>query len=73
MYTHSTSKVRPCVHMHMCLCQGVPPLLLPSPIHIPPRTLIHAGGDVKNLVVSVYLLYLSLLSVRNKSHVGDAA
>lgn len=30
-------------------------------------------GDGWNLVVSVYLLYLSLLSERNKSHVGDAA
>ncbi len=48
----------------------------PPPVH-PPRTLIHAGGDVKEMGGiwwSVFICSISLFfSERNKSHVGDAA
>lgn len=60
--------------MHMCLRPCAPPLSAspPSSLNLNPCGR-GCKGDGWNLVVSVYLLYLSLLSERNKSHVGDAA
>lgn len=60
------------VFIHLCN-----PLSQPPPIPHPPLSLNPCGqgceGDVQNVVVSVYLLCLSLLSERNKSRVGDTA
>lgn len=54
--------------MHMCLCSSIC-----IPLQLSSMWAGGAEGDGRNLVVTVYLLYLSLLFAKNKSHVGDAA
>lgn len=66
-HTHNSSKVRACAHVHMCLCPCVPPSASLNPCGWGRK------GDGRNLLVSVYLLYLSLLSERKRRHVEDAA
>lgn len=70
MHTSPQRSNRVCI-CFMCLCLCVPPHPQPS-LNLNPSGW-GCKGDVWNLVVSVYLLCLSLLSERNKSHVGDAA
>lgn len=76
MHIHTT--LQKWDHVCVCTCVYVRVYSPPSPPPpVPPLTLIHEGGDVKEMEGIWWSLFIcsisSLLSERNKSHVGGAA
>lgn len=71
IYTQHLKSETMCAYAYVFMSVCTPLHPHPSPNLNPCRR--GCKGDGRNLVVSVYLLCLSLLSERNKSHVGDAA